>query len=335
MREEALPAGKVPTEVLERVVFSRLGWRRPETLLRPGIGLDCAVLNFGRSSIALTSDPITAAGRNAGWLAVHVACNDLAACGSEPIGILVTILLPVGSTESSLAAICEDLHRAASSLKVEILGGHSEVALSVRQPIIISTAIGRVVRGNPLAANGCKPGDTLLMTKAAGLEGTAILAADFAERLVEIVEPGLLTRARAFLNEISVVAEGLAAARSGATGLHDATEGGVIGAAWEMATAAGLGLIVYSERVPVRPETLAICSALNVDPLRLISSGSMLIATPSPQRTIRAVQKRGVLITEIGKFNESGDRVLVGAGGASPLEPPARDELWRVLEGAQ
>lgn len=331
--ESTLAPGKVPNEVLERVVFGRCGRRRQETLLRPGIGLDCAVLELGQDTIALTSDPITAAGVNAGWLAVHIACNDLAACASEPIGILTTILLPAGSTESRLATICQDLHRAAESLNVEILGGHSEVTLGIEQPIVVTTAIGRSGQHRILGASGCKAGDALLMTKAAGLEGTAILATDLADQLSAQINPDMLKRAQGSMNEISVVEDGLAAAGAGASGLHDATEGGIIGAAWEMAEASGLGLTLHSERVPIRVETRAICAALSADPLRLIASGTMLIATSVPDRTAGALTELGIAVSEIGRFHSDRDRRLMTPEGSVPLEPPDRDEIWRILEG--
>lgn len=331
--DRPLAPGKVPNEVLERVVFGRCGRRRRETLLRPGVGLDCAVLELGQDTIALTSDPITAAGANAGWMAVHIACNDLAACASEPIGILTTVLLPVGSTENRLATICEDLHRAAESLNVEILGGHSEITLGIEQPIVVTTAIGRSGQQRILGASGCKAGDRLLMTKAAGLEGTAILATDLADRLEGSISPDMLKRAQSFVKEISVVEEGLAAAGSGASGLHDATEGGIVGAAWEMAEASGLGMTLHAERVPIRSETQVICSILGVDPLRLITSGTMLIATPVPERTARALAVRGIAVSEIGRFNSGEARRLTTPEGYLPLEPPDRDEIWRILEG--
>ena len=331
--DNPLAPGKVPNEVLERVVFGRCGRRRRETLLRPGIGLDCAVLELGQDTIALTSDPITAAGANAGWLAVHIACNDLAACASEPIGVLTTILMPAGSTENRLATICQDLDRAAVSLNVEILGGHSEVTLGIEQPIVVTTAIGRAGGHRVLGASGSEAGDTLLMTKAAGLEGTAILATDLADRLGSHLGRDKLKRAQSFVNEISVVEEGLAAAGAGASGLHDATEGGIVGAAWEMAEAAGLGVTLLSDRVPVRAETQEICSILGVDPLRLIASGTLLIATPVPARTAGALKERGIAVTEIGRFHSDRDRKLTKREGSLPLEPPARDEIWRILEG--
>ncbi len=315
------------------MVFGRCGRRRRETLLRPGIGLDCAVLELGQDTIALTSDPITAAGANAGWLAVHIACNDLAACASEPIGILTTVLLPVGSSEHHFAMICLDLHRAAESLNVEILGGHSEITLGIEQPIVVTTAIGRSGRNRILGASGCEAGDSLLMTKAAGLEGTAILATDLSDRLEGKVGVEVLKRAQSFVNEISVVEEGLSAAGSGASGLHDATEGGIIGASWEMAEASGLGMTLYAERVPIRTETLAICSILGIDPLRLITSGTMLIATAVPDRTAGALKERGMAVTEIGRFHSDASRSLITQEGTLPLEPPARDEIWRILEG--
>src|SRR5206468_2183408 len=74
-----LPPGKVPPELLRRYAFGRGGAKRDDVLVGPGIGEDAAVVAFGDEVAVLSSDPITGASGNTGWLAVHVACNDLAA----------------------------------------------------------------------------------------------------------------------------------------------------------------------------------------------------------------------------------------------------------------
>lgn len=321
--------GKVPPAVLERAVYPHLG-RRSDVIIHAHLGEDCAVIEFGDHVAVLTTDPITGASAHLGRYAVHVACNDLATSGAEPVALLLTLLLPPETAEDELTHLMREAGAVAADLQVEIAGGHTEVTPGIDRPIAVVTAIGRAPRGAVLSASGARPGARVLLTKSAGVEGTAILATDLADRLRGTIDEGVLHSARDFLDRISVVADGLTAARAGATAMHDVTEGGVLGGAWELAEAAGIGIEVHAAAIPVAPETAAICGVLGVDPLRLISSGAMLIATPVAEQTLGALRAAGIPATEIGVMTEHA-RTVVADGRRLPLGPPERDELWRIL----
>jgi len=325
-----LPIGKVPADLLASHVYTRLGARRGDVLLHAGFGEDCAVIAFGEEAAVLTTDPITGAREDLGWYAVMVATNDLAACGAEPVALALTLLLAPGDPVDDLARVMRDASEAARALGVEIVGGHTEVTGGIDRTLAVVTALGRARRDRVLRSGGARPGDTLLLTKGAGIEGTAILATDLEARLRPALGAALLARARAFRDRISVLPEGRAAAAAGARAMHDVTEGGVLGAAYEMAVASGIGVRLDADRVPVLPETRAICAHLGADPLGLIGSGALLIATSDPSRAAAAVEAAGVPVAAIGEFTAEGRRVCRG-GRAEPLVPPTRDELWRVL----
>ncbi len=322
--------GKVPPDLLRRLVYPHLN-HRPDVLVRAGIGQDSAVLDFGPYVCVATCDPITGAVRHLGRLAVHVACNDLAATGAEPVALLLTLLLPVGSAERDLEAIMEEAGRTASALGVAIAGGHTEVTPRVTQTVAVVAAIGRAEQGAYVHGAGARPGDSLLLTKAAGIEGTAILATDLAEELAGRLGADVLERARGFVDDVSVVPEGRVAARAGATAMHDVTEGGVLTAAWEIAEASGLGIELWADAVPIRPETAAICATLGADPLALIGSGAMLITTPAPEVTLGALDRAGIPSARVGVMRPDG-RVLRRGDRTEPLVPAPRDELWRILD---
>ena len=148
--------------------------------------------------------------------------------------MLVTVLLPEHAGEEDLRAIMADVHQAASELGIEVLGGHTEVTPGLSIPIVSTTAVGRAPKDRYVTSSGARAGDDLLLTKRAGLEGTAILATDFEDRLIGRPGAGALARAQACRQEISVVPEGMAAAAMGASAMHDVTEGGVLGAIYEM-----------------------------------------------------------------------------------------------------
>jgi hydrogenase expression/formation protein HypE len=322
--------GKLTPAELATIVFPRHGARRADVLVRAGIGRDAAVVDFGAESAVLSTDPITGAGHNAGWLAVQIGCNDVATAGAEPVGVLITLLLAPETALEDAQRIMTDAHRAAEELGVEIIGGHSEVTAGLPRSIAVVTALGRVARGRHVSADGARPGDTILLTKWAGLEGTAILARDFATPLARLLPVSVLARAQALIEQISVVPEALAAA-AGASAMHDATEGGVLGALAELATASNVTLEVDLENVPVLSETRAVCSGFGIDPLGLVSSGALLIATPTPDAVIAAVESRGCPIARIGRAIAGPPAVRRASDGAD-VQPPARDALWDALD---
>ncbi len=331
-----MKTGKLSPSDLERIVFPYLGLRRPDVLVRAAVGEDSSIIDFGDWVAVLSTDPITGATKSAGWLSVHVSCNDVVCSGAEPVGVLVTVLLPERAREQDLRGLMEEVHRAASELRIEVLGGHTEVTPGLPSTIISSTAIGKAPKSRYIVTSGARVGNALVLTKSAGLEGTAILAGDFEDRLRDHLGAELLARAQGFRGEISVVAEGLVAAETGATAMHDATEGGVLGAIHEMVTAAGLGVEVDVDSIPVRDETRELCRFFHADPLKLISSGAMVIACPDGERMVREISRRGISAAIIGRFTgpESG-RWLVSGGRRKELEPSYRDELWLILESGQ
>ena len=323
-------AGKIPPQLLRRLVYPYLT-HRPDVLVAAGIGQDSAVLDFGPSVCITTCDPITTAVRHVGRLAVHVACNDIAATGAEPVALLFTLLLPSHASEEDLRTIMSEAGQTAAAVGVAIVGGHTEVTPRVSATVAVVTAIGRAERGGYVHAAGARPGDLLVLTKAAGIEGTAILATDLAALLAQTVPADALSRAQQFVDDVSVLPEGRVAVRAGATAMHDVTEGGVLTAAWELAEASGLGVEVWADAVPVRPETAAVCAALRVDPLLLIGSGAMLITTGSAEQTLTALRHAGIAAAQIGVMRAEG-RVVRRGERTEALVPPPRDELWRVLE---
>lgn len=326
----SLKPGKLSPQHLSSLVFSRAGLRRPDVLVHAGLGYDSAVVDFGPEVAVLSTDPITGAGLNAGWLAVQIGCNDVAASGAEPVGVLLTLLLSPDSALADAERLMTDAHRAAEMLGIEIIGGHSEITTGLPRSIISVTTLGRARRDRYRTAAGARPGDTLLLTKWAGLEGTAVLAADFAVPLSRRLGEAVVREAQSLLAQISVVPEALAA-REHASAMHDATEGGVLGALAELAGASGHGVEVDLDRVPLRLETIRVAAAFGVDPLSLVSSGALVIATPDPSAVRRAVEGVGRPIAEIGRMVDGPSRALRGGREVS-FVTPARDSLWDALE---
>jgi hydrogenase expression/formation protein HypE len=324
-----MKSGKLPSDVLEKRILSSFRFKREEVLVRSRVGEDCSVLDFGEYACVVSTDPITGASNEIGRLAVHISCNDVAANGVEPFGLLFTILAPEGTTLEVLQDIVRQAAEEAASLKVEIIGGHTEITPAVNRIVVSTTAIGRAAKDRVVTSSGAKPGDCIILTKWAGLEGTAIIAHDFEKRLRGRVDDALLESAQAMMGHISVVKEGMIAGETGATAMHDVTEGGVLGALWELAEASGVGLRIYRDKIPVRPETRAICEEFGLNPLKLISSGCMLISCRDGQGMLEALNREGIPASIIGEVVEEG-RTLVDGEREVPIDPPESDELYKV-----
>jgi hydrogenase maturation factor len=335
-----LPPGKIPVDILKEVVFKNLGVSRKEVIVGPSPGVDSAVLDLGDKNIVVSMDPITGAVERIGWLAVNVNANDVATFGVEPAFLFSCLMLPEGADESLVETITAQMNDAATALGMAIVGGHAESTPNLTYPIVVGCAMGITPKGKYVTAAGARAGDKLILTKSAGVEGTAILASDREKELQTTLTTKQLENAKSFYRRISVVKDALTAYRTGGVhGMHDPTEGGVAGGAHEMADAAGLGLRVLRKKIRVEPETEEICGHFNLDPLQLIGSGALLVAA-EPEKTekiIANLKKKQVQAAVIGEFlADKKERVLISDfGGVQALPRPESDHLWRALERHQ
>jgi hydrogenase expression/formation protein HypE len=323
-----MKSGKLSPFDLQASVFRYLGERRPEVLVHARLGEDCSVLDLGDDVLVVSTDPITGTAINIGRLSVIVSCNDVASCGAEPVGLLLSILAPEGSDIAGIEEAMRQVDAEAKAQRVEVIGGHTEITDSVTRMVICSTVIGRARRDSFVTSSGAQPGDSIIVTKSVGLEGTAILAYDRAERLSQLTSGEIVSRAQHFIGELSVVREGLVAVKGNVSAMHDATEGGLLGALYELAMASGVGFEVDLASVPICEETRLICGAARIDPLRLMSSGSMIIATPDPEGTVDRIQSQGVRATVVGRITADRTGYIVDKGDKLPVGPPEGDQLY-------
>lgn len=324
--------GKVPETVLKRSVFKQIRHRRNEILVRPGVGEDCAVLGVAEDeAIVLSTDPITGTVNEIGKFAVHITANDIASSGAEVIGILLTILLPDGAHESDLREMMQEIEGVCKELNIEVMGGHTEVSKAVNQPIITVTGVGKVKREELIKTAGLEPGQELVMTKWAGLEGTAILANDKPEVLKERFNMDFIEKAQSLSSCISIVKDAKIAKEIGATSMHDITEGGVFGALWEVAAASNVGVTVDLKKIPIKQETIEICELFDLNPYLLMSSGCLLISTYKGNELVDALKKEGISASVIGRVTKGHDRVIINDDETRFLEPPKTDELYKAI----
>lgn len=330
-----LPAGKLPPHLLQRLLDMAKG-SDPRVLVGPEVGADAAVLDRGERLLVAKSDPITFATDLIGWYLVQVNANDIACMGAYPRWLLCTLLLPEGCPPSLAEDIFRQVVEACRPLGITVIGGHTEITYGLPRPIAVGAMLGEVERERLVRPGGAQPGDVLLLTKGIALEGTALLAREAADALLQAgLTQEQVRRAQRLLVEpgISIVREALAAVETGYVhALHDPTEGGLATALWELAQPAGVGIEVDAEAIPILPECILVCRALGLDPLGLLASGALLIAVaPKGREAVqRAVEAQGIPCVPIGRVLPRGEGFFLWRKGRREALPTfPRDEVAR------
>ncbi|MDG5778495.1 AIR synthase family protein [Haloarculaceae archaeon H-GB1-1] len=319
--------GKVPPADLRDVVFERLGAESDAVVQGPAYGEDAAALSLGDQLLVVSTDPISLAAAHVGTLGVHVACNDVAASGGDPEWLTVVVFVPDDQPEL-LDTVTSQLDAAARASGVAIVGGHSEYSTELTRPQLSLTAMGLAEEFVP--TGGARPGDAIVLTKGAAIEGTAIMATDFRDRLSGVVGERTIDEAAGYFEELSVGDEARIL-REFATAMHDPTEGGVLDGLLELAVASGVTAVVDRDAVPIRGPTRALADALDVDPLATFGSGALLATVPEPavDEALDACADAGIEAVRIGTV-EPGPGSLVLDG--TTYEEPVRDEMYRLWE---
>jgi hydrogenase expression/formation protein HypE len=325
-----MKSGKLNWDDLKGLINNNKSVKRDEVRVRNGVGEDCSVINFGEYECVISTDPITGAAENIGRLAVHVNCNDVASCGVDPMAILVTILAPEDTTFEEINDVMKQINEETSKINVEIIGGHTEITSAVNRIIVSCTVLGRCISGKAVSTAGAQVGDDIVVTKSLALEGTNIIVNDKIDKLKDVLTKEEIGEAKEYINKISVIMEGKVSGEFGVNSMHDITEGGVLGALWELSDASNVGFKVYEDKMPITAVTKKVCKVFNIDPLKLISSGSMIITTKNGEELVNLLMKNGINSTIIGNITNDKGILVKELEGEVIVPQPERDELFSI-----
>ena len=334
-----MQAGKLPLELLSQLL-DQIPIKDPRVVLGPRPGEDAALIDFGDRYLVAKTDPVTFATDLIGWYLVQVNANDLAVMGATPRWLMVTLLLPEGTTPETVGQVFDQLQEASGALGVTLVGGHTEVTYDLPRPIAVGAMLGEVAKDRVVLTSGAMPGDSIVLTQGVAIEGTALLAREASRALQDAgIDPEAVERAKRLLFEPGISVARAASIACGAVhvhAMHDPTEGGVATGLLELAKGAEVGLVVDKNAVRILPECEAFCQALGLDPLGLIGSGALL-ATVDSQDTpalIEALAREHIPAFEIGRVTPPDEGLKMRtAKGLVDLPTFDRDELARFLSG--
>lgn len=299
--------GKLNLKDLSNIISTYKGVKKRETLLGSSIGEDSCVIDmklFEDDLMVISSDPITFTSKDIGKLSITINTNDIYASGGDGYGVILTILIPEHKGLDDFKCLMEDIHKECLYHNLEILGGHTEVTGVVNDIVVSVTILGTLKRKNLRKSSTANKGDLIFLTKTLGIEGTILLFEEFKDRINvdysnEIAE---------FRDKLSIKNECMILRGFDITSMHDITEGGMIGALFEMCSSSSHGFRIFRDRVSIHPITKNICSKLNKDVMRLISSGSLIFTSHknNEEDILREFSKHNIECNVVGEIIDDG-----------------------------
>ena len=347
-----MKTGKISESILKRSVLKQIEKVHSEVLKGAGVGEDCAFLSWEKhddnkdadsGGMAVSTQTVALGISDAAFLAVMAAANNLAAAGALARTVTLAVTLPEGAEEILLRELMEQALDCCRKLKIQIVGGHTEVSRSVRQPVVTATVIGEYQKNAVLKdaekekqAAGktdvySPAGLDIVVSKWIGMEGTSIIAKEKERELLKRFPPVLVKMAGEQREYLSVASEAATALKSGVYAMHDVRNGGIFGALWEISRKLGVGLCVDLKKIPVRQETIEICEFDNLNPYELISGGMLIMLTRDGQRLAEDLENKGINGIVIGSTNDGNDKIIVNQEEIRYLEPPVPDEINKLL----
>ena len=322
--------GKVSESVLKRSVLKLIKPRREDVIIKAGVGEDCGAIRINGDEIVLHSTQSIVADDNRGVKgAIISAANDIFISNGELIGITLAVTLPTQIDESELKKIMREAEETCEQLGAQILGGHTELTEAVNKPIISITAIGKT-KDISVAKSKAHPGDDIIVTKWVALEGTGILARNYYDELRNSFSEVFIDAAKDLYQFILTDKDADVAFKNSISSIHNASNGGIFAALWEMAERSKVGLEIDLRAIPIRQETVEITEELGVNPYELLSGGALVITSKDGQGLARAFDKEGINAVIIGKVTAGNDRVILNGDEKRFLEPPHQDQIYNM-----
>jgi hydrogenase expression/formation protein HypE len=318
-------SGKVDIGIFEEILYPHRGFLREEVLEGPAFGMDVSVIDLGDGKgLAVSSDPlslITSLGlRESAWLSVHLLANDMATTGFAPQYAQFVLNLPPSLGKNAFMEYWQHISSLCEQTGVAITGGHTGKVQGQNSTIpgggtmFLTAPADKII-----TSNRAEPGDQIVVSKEAALVSSSILAMSFPETVKNRAGQEVFHKGCQNFYKTSSLNDALSAAsilknNVELKAMHDVTEGGILGAIFEMAKASGCGFVVQDDLLPVTDVPRSICSLFDIDPRFSVGAGSMIMAVKKgvESRLIDHLQTENVPAAVVGEFTEaaSGFRLI-------------------------
>jgi hydrogenase maturation factor len=337
--------GKISATIFKEAILDACGAAREEVICGPGFGVDTAVVDLGSGqALAISSDPLSlipALGMKvSAWLSVHLLVNDMSTTGYAPQYAQFVLNLPPDLSREHFVEYWGHIHTLCKELNIAITGGHTGQIPAQESTIAGGgTMFLQAPKDKIITSKQAQAGDSIIVSKQVALSSTSLLAMAFPETVAQ--RCGAETQQRAADNfwKLSVLREGVLAARSlepneELHAMHDVTEGGVLGALHEMAIASDCGFRVATDRLPISPEIQMVADLFEIDPFFSVGAGAMIMAVKKgcEDKLIGSLTAAGIPAVKVGEFTDRDTLELVDAAGVRrPFDFDGVDPYWAAF----
>ncbi|WP_162009530.1 AIR synthase family protein [Thermoplasma volcanium] len=335
--------GKLDRKFFTESILRYTGYRRPEDKVPPKNGVDTGIISIGNGKVmAVTTDPFyfdpVFGYEDSAWFAYHILASDITTAGVYPEYMTVDLNLPISISNEEIARMWKTVHEEAYKYKTSIITGHTARYANTGFPMVGgATMFGFTDDDKYVTTAMARPGDIMIMTKTAGIEAASLLTRIFPNHVKKNLGEDKYRYGFELFRKLSTVDEAIQAiefgTRKAITSMHDATEGGLLGAVYEVAEASGNGVSIDKEAIHVDDYVKEIHSLFGIDPLRSISEGTLLM-TIDPEYAdefMKRLTKSGIDSYVIGKMTTK-DEGIKFKDGSEPIGEPEKDPFWYAVE---
>lgn len=341
-------AGKIQNDFFSEIIFPKLGRERKEVIIGSQYGVDVAVVRLnGGMAMALTSDPLSLIPslglRESAWLSVQILANDMATTGFAPMYAQFVLNLPISVNANDFSEYWNYMHHYCKEIGIAITGGHTGQVVGQNSTIAGGGTFITIAQENLLlTSNKAQVGDVIIVTKECALTASSILAMSFPDTIKNKCGVEVYQRACEMFYSTTSLKDGLTASvvennQRDISAMHDVTEGGVLGAIYEMASASNLGVAIYMNDLPTGVVQENICKVFELDQNYVIGAGSMIIAANADKKEVvlSRLTSENIKASVVGHFiNDVSKKELIGNDSIKPLQHSGTDAYWNAFYNA-
>jgi hydrogenase maturation factor len=345
MKSKLPDIGKISPEVFEELIYPRLGAKRSSVIVPPQNGVDVGIVEIGGRAVAMTTDPVFIVPeygfKRAAWFAIHILASDVVTSGLPPAYLSIDLNLPMEMKAEELEMMWRVMHDECRKVGMAVVCGHTGRYENCHYPMVGgATVLAEGEIDAYVTPKLARAGDKIVITKGPAIESTGIFAAMFPQKIANRFGQAFADRAEGVFHKMSVVKDALTAVSvgvrdNGVAAMHDATECGILGGVYELAQAAGLGVVLEKDGVVVEQCVLEVSEFFGIeDPYAAISEGTLIIAV-RPHKADAVVDKlkrEGIPASVAGELIPAGKgMLLVENGKEKTFDHPRVDPFWKAF----
>ena len=340
--------GKISNTDFKNIVQQKCGRPRKEVSVGPKFGVDVSVIDLpGGMALASTSDPLSLIPslglQESAWLSVHLMANDMATTGFAPMYGQFVLNLPATFSKDDFKIYWNHIHTYCNLVGVAITGGHTGFIEGQNSTIAGGgTFFSIAPKAKILTSQKANPGDAILVTKQSALTAVSILAMSFSETIKNNLGNEVYQKACSLFYETSSLKDALTAVgpkniHEDITAMHDVTEGGILGAVYELAAASNIGAIIFNETIPIGETQKAVCDLFSIDARYCVGAGAMIITCKKEEANsvINRLKVENISCTLIGEAREKEYGIMLKENGKEQsLVYLEDDPYWQAFFNA-